>query len=163
MLRELTILGTATLALGACGTGNSDDERTADVYASVIRAVADEGQGDPSPQQPYEERVVYAGPLDDDVEIPLEVQADIVEQLDAEEFATIRFVDERTEAVQPDVDDEPVLEDAVLVLVSEVPDGDAPQVSAERYVDVDTVSHFVVHTARDGGDWVADRLEPAAG
>lgn len=161
MLREITILGTVALATGACGAESSDDERAAGVYAAVIRAVADAGPGDFSPDDGYDDRVVYAGPLDADVEIPLEVQATVIDQLHADDFATIRFVDDLEEAVRPGKTDEPVLEDGVLVLVSEVPaDDDAPTVRAHRYVDVDTVSDFTAHASEADDDWEVDRLEP---
>lgn len=161
MLRELTILGTVTLAAGACSTGSSEDERAAAVYVAVIRAVADEGPGDFEPDDGYDDRVVYAGPLGE-ATIPLAVQEIVVNDLRDADFATIRFVDDRDEAVRSDRTDEPVLEDGVLVLVDEVPDGDSLELTAERYLDADTIADFTVHTVADDDEWVVAQLEPRA-
>src|SRR5690625_1528751 len=45
MLRQVTIVGAAALALSGCGDANSADERIAGAYAAVLQAVADEGPG----------------------------------------------------------------------------------------------------------------------
>jgi hypothetical protein len=97
------------------------------------------------------DRVVFAGSLDEQQAISLEVQAAVVEQL--EEFATVRFVDERTEAIDDTDDREPVLDDGVLILLSPVPSGPTPSVEAERYVDNEDSVHVRVTLERPNGGW----------
>lgn len=154
MLRRLTPLLAITLAAVSCGSdGTSATDRQADVYVSLIRALA--------PSEPAErvasddgdelDRVIFAGSLDEEEEISLDVQAAVVEQLD--EFATVRFVDERAEAIDHTDDREPVLEDGVLVLLGPVPSGRTPSVDAERYVDIDDSVHVRVSLEPADGDW----------
>ncbi|HET6663984.1 MAG TPA: hypothetical protein VFG94_06985, partial [Acidimicrobiales bacterium] len=126
-------------------------EREANVYAAVIRALAPDGPADRGAETEELERVVYAGSLDEENAIPLEVQAAVVEVL--EDFATIRFVDEKAEAVDETEDGEPVLEDGVLVLLGAVPAGRSPSVDAERYVDLDNDEQFQVSLERSNDDW----------
>lgn len=161
MLRRLTFLAAAMLAVNACGSdGTSATERQAGVYAAVIRAVAAEdpqtatGDNDVEP-------VIYAGPLDEEVSIPLEVQAAVVEDL--EDVGTIRFVDEPSEAVDDDEEDEPVLDDGTLVLLSGVPDGSTPTVMTERYTTLDDTARFTARAERSGGEWTATLTRASAG
>jgi hypothetical protein len=141
-----------TLAAGSCGSGGpSEHEREANVYAAVIRALAPDGPADLGAETDELERVVYAGSLDEENAIPLEVQAAVVEVLD--DFATIRFVDEKAEAIDEVEDREPVLEDGVLVLLGAVPAGRSPSVDAERYVDLENDEQFQVSLERSNDDW----------
>jgi hypothetical protein len=154
MLRRLTPLLAIILVAASCGSdGTSATDREADIYTVLIRALA---PSDPTERVPTNEidefdRVVFAGSLDDEEAISLEVQAAVVEQL--EEFATVRFVDERGEAIDHSDDREPVLEDGVLVLLGPVPLGHTPSVEAERYVDNDDAVHVRVTLERPNGDW----------
>ena len=156
MLRTLTSLAAITLAVVSCGSDGADaTDRDADVYVSVIRALAPEPaeRGRPQPPDTVGEldRVVYAGPLDEEEPIPLEVQAAVVEQL--VDFATVRFVDERAEAIDDRDAGAPVLEDGVLVLLGPVPAGTSPSVDAERYVDARDASRVRVDLEATDGEW----------
>jgi hypothetical protein len=142
-----------TLAAGGCGSDGpspSTTEREARVYAAVIEALAPDGP-EPSPETDEPDRVVYAGSLDVDGPIPLEVQAAVVEEL--VEFATVRFVDEKAEA----------MEDGVLVLLGAVPNGRSPSVTAERYVDRDDAERFRVSLERSDGDWTVVEMHALGG
>jgi hypothetical protein len=148
----LVVALAVTLAAGSCGSGApSEHEREANVYAAVIRALAPDGPADLGAETEELERVVYAGSLDEENAIPLEVQAAVVEML--EDFATIRFVDEKAEAIDETEDGEPVLEDGVLVLLGAVPAGRSPSVDAERYVDLDNDEQFQVSLERSNDEW----------
>ena len=154
MLRRLTTLVAITLATVSCGSDGADaTDRDAGVYVAVIRALAlgEAGEGTPGGTIDELDRVVYVGPLDDEQAIPLEVQAAVVEQLD--ELATVRFVDERAEAIDDDDEDAPVLEDGVLVLVGPVPAGGGPSVDAERYVDAGDTARLRVRLEPTDGAW----------
>jgi hypothetical protein len=141
-----------TLAVGSCGSGGpSEHEREANVYAAVIRALALDEPADPGAETEELDWVVYAGSLDEERVISLEVQAAVVEML--EDFATIRFVDEKAEAIDDTADGEPVLDDGVLVLLGAVPTGRSPSVDAERYVDLDDDEHFRIGLERTNDNW----------
>lgn len=161
MLRRLTFLAAAVLAVNACGSdGTSATERQAGVYAAVIRAVAAEDPQTAAADNDVEP-IIYAGPLDEEVSIPLEVQAAVVEDL--EEVGTIRFVDEPSEAVDSDEEGEPVLDDGTLVLLGAVPDGSAPTVMAERYNARDDTVRFTARVERSGAEWTATLTRSSAG
>jgi len=138
----------------SCGSdGTSATDREADLYATLIRALAPSAPAEPRPSDQIDEldRVIFAGSLDEQQAISLEVQAAVVEQL--EEFATVRFVDERAEAIDPTDDREPVLEDGVLVLLGPVPSGRTPSINAERYVDIDDSVDVRITLGPTDGDW----------
>ena len=154
MLRRLTPLLAITLATVACGSDSaSPTDRESDVYATLIQALAPSEPTERATSEEIDEldRVVYAGSLDEEQPISLEVQAAVVEQL--EDFATVRFVDERAEAIDDTDDREPVLEDGVLILLGRVPSGRKPSVDAERYVDIEDTVHVRVTVERADGDW----------
>jgi hypothetical protein len=152
MLRRLTFLVATTLAVGSCGSEDKQaTERDAGVYAAVIRALAPEEPPDLDAGTDELDRIVYAGPLDEEVEISLEVQVAVIDEL--EEFATIRFVDTSDEAIEEGEEGEPVLEDGVLLLLSTVPTGSSPSVDTERYVDLDDAARYRVTLERPGGEW----------
>jgi hypothetical protein len=154
MLRRFTPLLAIILAATSCGSdGTSATEREADVYVALIRALApsDPAERVPSREMDELDRVVFAGSLDEQQAISLEVQAAVVEQL--EKFATVRFVDERTEAIDDTDDREPVLDDGVLILLSPVPSGPTPSVEAERYVDNEDSVQVRVTLERPNGGW----------
>jgi hypothetical protein len=149
MLRRFAFPLATALAVGSCGSDATQaTERDADIYGAVIRTLAPESPGAETDEL---DRVVYAGPLDDQVEISLEVQVAVIDELD--EFATIRFVDSRDEAIEEDEPGEPVLEDGVLMLLSAIPSGSAPSVDAERYVDDDEAARYRATLERSEGVW----------
>ena len=146
MRRTLTLLTAATLAIAACGEDDSGPRaHDAEVYGAVIRALAPDPPGEPVREL---DRDVFVGPIDDEVDISLGVQASVVDDL--EKFATIRFVDDKDEAIGSD-EREPVIDDGVLVLLGRVPTGGSPTVRAVRYVDADDSRRFRV-TVRGSDD-----------
>jgi hypothetical protein len=154
MLRRLTSLLAIVFAVTSCGSdGAGATDREADVYVALIRALAplEPAERVPSRETDELDRVVFAGSLDEQQAISLEVQAAVVEQL--EEFATVRFVDERVEAIDETEDREPVLDHGVLILLGRVPSGPTPSVDAERYVDSEDSVHVRVTLERPNGDW----------
>lgn len=162
MLRRLTFLVATTVAVGSCGAEDGQSvERGAQVYAAVIRALVSEPPGHPDTGAEQRDRIVYAGPLGENVDISLEVQVAVVDRL--EEFATIRFVDDRNEAIDDDEQGEPVREDGVLLLLGRIPDGRSPSFEAARYIDVDAATRFRVTAERSRGKWKVANLESTAG
>ena len=148
-----------TLAVGSCGSGDpSEHEREANIYAAVIQALAPDESTDAGAEADELDRVIYAGSLDEEHTISLEVQATVVEML--EDFATLRFVDEKAEAIDDTDDGEPVLEDGVLVLLGSVLTGRSPSIDAERYVDLDDDEHFRISLERSDNEWSIVDLSP---
>jgi hypothetical protein len=162
MVRRLTLLVATTVAIGSCSSeGGQSVERSAHVYAAVIRALVSEPPGHPDTEAEERDRVVYAGPLGGKVEVSLEVQVAVVEEL--EEFATIRFVDSRNEAIDDDERGEPVREHGALVLLGSIPDGRSVSIEAARYVDVDETARFRVTVERSGRKWTVVNAQSIAG
>ena len=135
-----------------------EHEREANIYAAVIQTLGPDEPADPGAETEELDRVVYVGSLDEARVISLDVQAAVVEML--EDFATIRFVDEKTEAIDDTtVDCEPVLDDGVLVLLGPVPTGRSPSIDAERYVDLDNDEHFRISLERSDNEWSIVNLD----
>ena len=157
MRQRSMLLLALTLVATACGDDGEDSaERNApeaEVYTAVIQALAPN-----TPGQVVEEleRDVFVGPINDDVDLSLGVQASVVDDL--EDYATIRFVDEKDEAVGSD-ESEPVIDHGVLLLLGRVPQGDSPTVRATRYVDVDDVARFRVTVEGSGERWRVSDIE----
>lgn len=147
------------VAASACSSTSPETaEREAHVYAVVIQALAVDALDDLTPSRGQPEQVVFAGPLDDEPPIPLEVQAAVVDEL--EDFVTVRFVDSGSEAVDDSGEGRVILEDGLIVLLGAVPSGSSPRVAAERYVTPDRSDHFRVHTEESDGEWQLVSLEP---
>lgn len=155
---RLALAMTAVLTVSACNSGGPNEhERQASIYAAIIQALAPDTPPDPGAEPEEFDRVVYAGSLRDDEDIPLEVQAAVVEAL--EDFATVRFIDVRSEAIDDTADGEPVIEDGVLVLLGSVPSGPSPSVEAERYIDRRTDQRFWVRLESSDEEWSIVRMD----
>lgn len=143
---------------GACSSARPETvERDAQVYAVVVQALAVDALEELTPNRGQPEQVVFAGPLEDEPVIPLEVQQAVVEEL--EDFVTVRFVDSGGEAVSTTDEGRVILEDGLLVLLGAVPSDPTPSVTAERYLDPDHPRRFRVHMEESGGEWQAIGLE----
>lgn len=162
MLRTFTVLTplalSSTFAAGACGAPTSVTvEREADVYAVVIEALASDVLEERAPDEAEPDPVIYAGPLEDEHVIPLEVQVSVIDQL--EDLATVRFVDTWTEALHTTDEGVIILEEGLLVLLGPVPSGSSVSVDAERLVEPDRATIFLVHAEEDGGEWTVTEVE----
>jgi len=141
------------MSLTSCSSAPDDrvagDDRTAAVYESILDWMLDEEGGIDSGDRP--EWVMFVATRSEEP-IDIDVQVAVVEALDPRIF--VRFIDERTEAVDADSDDEPVRDDGILVGLGAVPrEGDSVEVYADRYRDSDDVEawHMTVH--RSGDSW----------
>lgn len=152
LARRLSLLVAGAVTVAACGTETSVTKaRDAGVYAAVIESVAPEPPVRPGASVEELERVVFVGPHDDETTLSLEVQADVVDTLD--EFATVRFVDDESEAINEADELMPVRERGVLLLVGSVPLGRSPTVEVVRYVDRDERARFRVTAEREDERW----------
>jgi hypothetical protein len=140
------------LVAASCGAGDRSaaDNRAIAIYSAVIRAVIAQPPGSPSTTVPSEPVfVVAANPRSP---ISLEVQAGIVEALHA--FATLRFVDERSEAIASDEPGQPVHEDGVLLTLGEIPPGrTAVTVEVQRYERAGATTTVGISLRRTGAAW----------
>jgi hypothetical protein len=124
------------LAVGAFGcTGDeapaSDDIDPAAAYTALVEWQA--GEQEPVVDDNGEIRlpVIYIASADGDT-IDVGVQADVAEA--TVDIATVRFTDDKADAFDADLDDEPVREDGVMLLVGPMPEpGPNVLVDVTRY------------------------------
>lgn len=160
-LLTLTII--ATLGLSACtddgGSAAPQDPnaRLTDIYVATIRTVVAHERPDITTEEPVDP-VVFVSPREG-VDIGLDVQAGVVVAL--EDWATIRFIDEITEAIEPNEPDGTVRDGGMLIGLGPVPDGAAHVVvGADRYERADEMTVFELQVQRRSGTWsVTDMLD----
>lgn len=121
------------------GTG-----RDAAVIEQVVRELA------PEPVEPDVLPVVYVVGVDGTIgiEVQASVAAALVDEID------IRFADERAEAIDETVDERPVRDDGVLLVVQDVPvEGEEIEVQVNRYVAFEEEERMVVSLEYDDPEW----------
>jgi len=115
----------------------------------VIRAVAPAAGGKSTAPLSEPVFVVAADPSSP---ISLEVQAGMVEML--HRFATIRFVDERSEAFDNTDPRRPVHESGVLITLGDIPPGrTAVTIEGQRYERIGVATTYRVRLQRVGASW----------
>lgn len=142
----------AALTITACG-GNADDDPDRDdarLYTAVLRAVAP-GDATGMPKTIY---VELAG----DAELTIEDQALVVNAFRSP--TTVRFVDERDEAID-DVPQPHVRRDGVLVTLSSAKaTDDGATVTATRYVNAADERTLCVDLQHQGQAWTVTATRP---
>ena len=141
------------VAIGAvaCGADHrtAADDRAIAIYSSVIRAVVPPAGGKPTVPLSEPVFVVAADPRSP---ISLQVQAGMVDML--HRFATIRFVDERSEAVDTNDPRRPVHERGVLITLGDIPPGrTAVTIEGERYERIGVSTAYRVTLRSVGTTW----------
>jgi hypothetical protein len=154
------LLVSVALGSAACGADErtAADDRVIAIYSTVIRALAPpEGETTTPLSGP-----VFVVAADERSPISLEVQAGVVDEL--HEFATIRFVDERSEAIDTADEDEPVHQDGVLITLGKIPRGRTNvTIEAQRYERVGTATTYRIGLQRFGTTWkVVGLPEPSS-
>jgi hypothetical protein len=147
---------TAAIALVASSCGadrpSPNEKRTIAIYSAVIRAVVTRAATTPTTSAT---RTVFVLAADSRAPISLEVQAGIVQTL--HQVATIRFIDQRSEAIDAADPRRPVHEGGVLVTLGEVPSGrNDVTVEVQRYERVDTSATYLTKLHRTGSTWTTD-------
>lgn len=150
-----TIISAALLLAGACGSNDDDEGRTAAVYAAIIEELVPPPP-DAAPDAPIETDVfVWGG---EDRTIPLDVQVGTVQALDG--YTSIRFVDDRDEAVDVEQPGEPVRNEGVLITLGPVPPtGGDIEVAVTFETDSEPRS-FDVHLEGGAAGWTITQLPP---
>jgi hypothetical protein len=132
------------------GAVETPDERTIAVYTRVLKWVLAEHV----PVRPAEEEdlpVIYVVG-GSGVEIGTDVQAAVVKNLLDE--ATVRFADEREEAIDDSLEQLPVRDEGVLVVLPPVPEeGRSVDMPVEVYVDEADDTTWELNVARLGSVW----------
>ncbi|MET0663781.1 MAG: hypothetical protein ABWZ42_11675 [Ilumatobacteraceae bacterium] len=143
------VAGTSVVAAG-CGSDDPDDPPESVSTDAVLTALVDWAVGSEATPDTTDDEppVVYITALNGDT-IDAAVQASVVAA--TTDDATVRFADDRSEAIDHQTEDQHVHDDGVLLVVGELP-ADAPPVemTVERYRTVDDASVFVVTLATDG-------------
>ena len=153
----LALLIIATLGVSACTddgatvvTPEDPNARLTGIYAATIRTVVTYEHPEFTTDEPIEP-VVFVSPREG-VEIGVDVQAGVVAALDG--WATIRFIDEIDEAIEPGEPDGEVRDGGMLIGLGAVSEGTASvQVGADRYERADEMTVFDLMVQRRSGTW----------
>jgi hypothetical protein len=153
---RLGLLCVAALVVvgAACGSSaaKAKDTNTADVYTAVMKHLM------PAPVPNQDKQVVYVAPFANQKAIALETQVDVIANL--ADLATVRFVDELSEAVEADSPGSPAKGAEVVLLGPVVVTGDVTEVEAQHYgSETDQVRYrFRLSSTTEGG-WSAQQVE----
>ena len=147
----LVLLLALVLVTAACskGAAKADQDRTASIYAAVVRGLLDPTAETAS--------VVYVAPLPDQKAVSLETQAAVV--ADLKEEATVRFVDALSEAVNADAPEAPAKDGFVIVLGPVPTTGTSVELDAERYESEDEHADIRLRVTANGDVWTAEVVD----
>jgi ABC-type Fe3+-hydroxamate transport system substrate-binding protein len=130
----------------------ASDANTADVYTVVLEHLM------PAPVPDEDKQVVYVAPFANQKSIALETQVDVIAGL--ADQATVRFVDELSEAVDANSPDSPAKGSEVVLLGPVVVTGPLTEVEAQRYTsETDQVRYRFRVSSTAEGDWTAQQVE----
>lgn len=156
MVRTVVATG-AVLVLAGCPNGDESPEvsRDSKIYGAVIADVANQFElGEPVPDK---EPVLFVESFAPDG-VPLRVQVELIGDF-ADDYE-MRFVDERAEAVQEDIEDRPVRVGNAFVgvgrIVDEDPDDESVTMRIEVYVDESNLRAYRYKVTERDDDWDID-------
>lgn len=154
-------LGLAGCAESDAGPGDDDpaaarQDRSITIYSGIIASVGAEIEREPEDESTP---TVFVEGLDG-ATVPLEVQVGVVGTL--EETLTVRFIDERSEAFDEEVEGEPVRGDGRFVELGTIPDGDDVEVAARIYRSASDAEDRTFRAWDSGEDWVVEEAAPGA-
>lgn len=151
----------ATMVIASCGsdaiTSGPDDDRVSEIYTAALDWVL-ENQTDLGSNRP--DWVMYViGRGDEPIDV--DVQATVVANFESR--VEIRFVDERSEAVDAEISSEPVRDEGLLVGLGTVSsEGDAVELYVDIYRSHDDALAWQMEVSRRDPAWqVADDPVPA--
>ncbi len=156
VIARVTCAAIASLALGvvagACGSddgpGTSDVE-PADAYTAIVEWQASELEPVVDDNGEVKLPVIYIVSADGET-IDVGVQADVAAS--TVDIATVRFADDSGDSFDADLDDEPVRDDGVMLLIGAMPPP-APTMTVDlrRYIGADRSESFQLEIAKDAG------------
>lgn len=165
-VRACALVALSTLAvLGGCGSDDptsSSEVSVADAYNAAIRWYL---QGVPAPPDTTETKptVVYVAPANGKP-IDVQTQADVAAEMsDMDDVVIVRFADARDDALELDIEGQPVKDDGVLLLVGEVEEGPPPvQLDVGVYHNTDDEGLYSMTITRVGDSFVASTVSSIA-
>jgi hypothetical protein len=152
IVRLIPLLAAVLVSLASCGAthDHAADDRAIAIYSAVVRVLITAPAGEPPTTAPSGPVFVVAA--DPRTRISLEVQAGVADALHS--LATIRFLDNRSEALDTTEPSQPVHNGGVLITLATVPPGDtAVTIDALRYERVDKATPFKISLERVGSTW----------
>jgi hypothetical protein len=147
--RTLVLTATLAVVVTACtGGGSNASDRRADIYSAAIRTFL----ADTPRLKISSDTSVFVAAAHERSPIPLEEQADIVDELHA--LAAIRFVDRRVEAIDESNPNRPVKNNGVLITLGKIPSGaNTVTVNASRYLNATNTIAYRVTLRRTKTQW----------
>jgi hypothetical protein len=143
------LIGATVMAAG-CGSDDPDQPSAAVSTDAVLTALVDWTVATDAPATTTGDElpIVYITASNGDT-IDAAVQASVVAA--TADDATVRFADDRSEAIDDKTDDQSVHDDGVLLVVGELPtEPPLSDVTVERYRALDDTSVFVVTLVPNG-------------
>jgi hypothetical protein len=147
-----TIVAVVALAAGGGGCGSDDTQATSDVepadaYTAIVEWQAGELEPVVDDNGAVQLPVIYIVSADGET-IDVGVQADVAAS--TVDIATVRFADDSGDSFDADLDDDPVRDDGVMLLVGAMPQP-APTVTVDlrRYVGADESEPFQLEIAKN--------------
>jgi hypothetical protein len=157
-IRLTALTASALLTVASCSAGHGPDanDRAIAIYSVVIRTVTQPAGGPPTT---VAHAPVFVVAADTRSRLSLEVQAGIVEEL--HDFATIRFVDKRAEAIDETDPRKAVADRGILLTLGKIPSGSSDvNVQVQRYERAGTTASYTVSLHLSGSTWTLARLTP---
>jgi len=143
-------LSALSVATAACNDGNTASSGQVDqssAYTAIIEWQAAEQEPVVNDDGTVKLPVVYVAAADG-ATIDVGVQASVAAA--TVDIADVRFADESSEAFDSGIDDEPVIDQGVMLLVGAIPEP-APTIDVElvRYLDIGSSSAFALQITAD--------------
>jgi len=143
-----------SLVVGTAGCGSDEAPAVSDIdpaaaYTALVEWQA--GEQEPVVDENGETQlpVIYIASADGDT-IDVGVQAEVAES--TVDIATVRFTDDKADAFDGDLDDQPVREDGVMLLVGPMPEGGPDMlVDVTRYSFLDRSEPFQLKVSQPDG------------
>jgi hypothetical protein len=150
-MRALVLVTVMLLVAMACGAApGPQDARAVAIYSTAIRVVLTEARPQASTARRRGPVFVLAA---NERTLSLEVQAGVADALNG--YATIRFVDDRAEAIESTEPLKPVHDHGVLLTLGKIPRGhNSVIIEVQRYEQVTVTSTARIRLRRAGSDWV---------
>src|SRR3990170_2817687 len=149
--RPIASLVLLAITMSSCSDDDADANgvHAADVLSAAIRDVV-AGQPIPTDSQEYKPVVFVVGVGENGIEAG--VQAEVATEL--RDDIDVRFADAREEPIDSGVEDEPVRDDGVLLLVSDVPESGNPvEMSVEIYRSLSDWTKAIFTITVDNDSW----------
>ena len=152
-VRGRTALLAAIVSLAAACSAPSPENpevRASAVYDTIVQWFADESTSDPEPLP------VFIEPRGEGASIELDVQADLVKS--SKDFATVKFIDSRDEALITNEDGTVVVaDDGVLIrLAPVVEEGDKVRIDVDVHDKDEQFKTLQFNLHRVGDAWIMD-------